>query len=409
MATTHYGICHGPIDALRRLRIDEKTAYANAGEFVTFLWALADWMVGAGAPSGTPALETFYFRTDNSTVYRYIVSVDGGRDPFTYEEWVLQYAISDRSDWHQGDGDPSESIGIGNSFYFDDSNEVVWIKDNRKQEFGIDDGVTAPSTVTLEDFTFRGGFDKLGGISGRIFWQVGDYEQVVMPIVAERYGDLASEVPAYRGIATAMFTGLEPEDSFRGFYWGANQPFIPSVDFMVERVPRGWYETKAKIAPVSDEPIVDEVVANSKATTLRHTFTLGPDVNPAHIIRECLTNSVWGIGLPETAVDDVSFRAAADTFYDESFGLSFLWLRESKMQDFVQEVLDHCETVLYVSPSTGLFVLKPLRGDYDSALLREFDETNSTVSSLNRILPSDLANEIVVSFTNPGERKKKNP
>ncbi len=44
-------------------------------------------------------------------------------------------------------------------------------------------------------------------------------------------------------------------------------------------------------------------------------------MNPAHIIRECLTNSVWGIGVSESNIDDVSFKKAADTLFDEQMGM----------------------------------------------------------------------------------------
>jgi hypothetical protein len=44
------------------------------------------------------------------------------------------------------------------------------------------------------------------------------------------------------------------------------------------------------------------------------------DMNPAHIIRECLTDTNWGMGYPESDIDDVSFTAAANTLYSESNG-----------------------------------------------------------------------------------------
>lgn len=47
-----------------------------------------------------------------------------------------------------------------------------------------------------------------------------------------------------------------------------------------------------------------------------------PDLlNPAHIIRECLTDPDWGLGYQASDVDDAAFTYAADLLYIENFGL----------------------------------------------------------------------------------------
>lgn len=84
----------------------------------------------------------------------------------------------------------------------------------------------------------------------------------------------------------------------------------------------------------------------------------------AHILYECLTNAAWGMGYPSASIDDASFRAAADTLAAEGFGLNLIWLQQSKIEQFVREVLDHIGGVLTTSPSTGRFVLKLVRADY---------------------------------------------
>lgn len=125
------------------------------------------------------------------------------------------------------------------------------------------------------------------------------------------------------------------------------------------------------------------------------------DANPANIIYESLTNTDWGMGAADTALDIASFEAVQDTLFSEGFGLSMIWTRQSSIQDFIQEVLDHIQAVLYVDPSTGLLTLSLIRGDYDAETLPELTPDNADLSSFSRKLWGDIVNEIIVSWTNP--------
>jgi hypothetical protein len=77
---------------------------------------------------------------------------------------------------------------------------------------------------------------------------------------------LGSVIPAFRGVFTLVF---------RQFYWG-NNPYIKNPSFKVKRTDIHtdftpmWYLAKANIN--------------------------NGDMNPAHIIRECLTSYEWGMG-----------------------------------------------------------------------------------------------------------------
>ena len=61
-----------------------------------------------------------------------------------------------------------------------------------------------------------------------------------------------------------------------------------------------------------------------------------PDMNPAHIIRECLTQP-WGLGYQSADIDDTSFTAAATALHSEGMGMSILWDKEVPIEDFVCE------------------------------------------------------------------------
>lgn len=128
---------------------------------------------------------------------------------------------------------------------------------------------------------------------------------------------------------------------------------------------------------------------------------VGPQMNPAHIIREVLTNDDWGLGIDADMIDDVSFAAAADTLYDEGFGLSLQWAGQSTAEDFINDILGHIDATYGNDPATGKFYIKLIRGDYDADDLDELTEDDMTITSFLRNSLSDTSNEVTVTWTNP--------
>ena len=88
-------------------------------------------------------------------------------------------------------------------------------------------------------------------------------------------------------------------------------------------------------------------------------------MNPAHILRRLYTDPSIGRGLPASRLDEDSWRAAADKFYAEGFGLCMKWARTGSIADFAAEVINHAGAVVYTSRRTGKIVLKAIRDDYD--------------------------------------------
>lgn len=123
------------------------------------------------------------------------------------------------------------------------------------------------------------------------------------------------------------------------------------------------------------------------------------DMNPAHIIRECLTSNVWGMGYQDADIDDDSFQAAADTLYLEAMGISILWNKQVPIEDFIAEILSHIDATLYVDRITGRFVLKLIRDDYSVSALTVLDESNIVeVSNSTRPTIGELTNSISVVY-----------
>ena len=124
------------------------------------------------------------------------------------------------------------------------------------------------------------------------------------------------------------------------------------------------------------------------------------DMNPAHIIRECLTDPDWGLGYTDDDIDDTSFMAAADTLWDEGLGMSLLWDKQIPLEDFIKEVQKHIDSVLYVDRTTGKFVLKLIRDDYDEEGLLELDPSNvSRVENYSERRFEEMVNSVTVKYS----------
>lgn len=258
-----------------------------------------------------------------------------------------------------------------------------------------------------------GGLKKEGGVGGIAYLLPGEDDQVLPGGLASRMGRPGSDCPAYRGVTSIFFVGEVGSSSsgidwasdrgdyqgyigeldrevrgagatYKGFYWGHNTPFIRPVAVEVEDYPRS----------------LDLVLG----TDLRR---IGSDANPAHIIYECLVDDEFGMGAPDAAVDaSGSFAKAAQTLFDEQFGLSMIWAQQSTIREFIQEVLDHIQGLLFIDPETGKWTLVLLRDDYDAATVPVLDMDNSILKTFQRKGWGDVANEVVVTYTNPENEKE---
>ena len=123
------------------------------------------------------------------------------------------------------------------------------------------------------------------------------------------------------------------------------------------------------------------------------------DMNPAHIIRECLTDPDWGLGYQDSDIDDVSFTAAADILFNERFGLSLLWNRQTTVEDFIKEIVKHIDASLFVDRKTGKFKIVLIRDNFVIDDLITLDASNiEKVSDFVRPTFGELTNSITVQY-----------
>ena len=126
--------------------------------------------------------------------------------------------------------------------------------------------------------------------------------------------------------------------------------------------------------------------------------SIDADINPAHIIRECLTNQIWGIGFSESNIDDSSFRKAADILYDEQMGMSTKWTDSTSINEFVDNIKEHINAQLYLDRVTNKWKLYLIRDDYDVVDLISLDEGNIRNLDFERRTLAECVNSVTVTY-----------
>ncbi|NJB66427.1 hypothetical protein GGQ74_000067 [Desulfobaculum xiamenense] len=260
-------------------------------------------------------------------------------------------------------------------------------------------GRSGAGRVHIDAPDLLGGEEREGGVVGDVDVATGtadqppnDYLQAWCGTVpADCVGKPPAEVPeAVRALARAWGASdsqplpatLGPVPAFRGVaalilrapWLSAMSSYIKPWWVEVERIPRGWYAARAAIGQHGD-------------------------ANPAHIIRECLTDRVWGRGFWPEQIDDASFTAAADALTAEGFGLSCLWDGNGSVAGFVDEVLRHIDATLREDAS-GRQQLVLVRDDYDPDTLPEYGpETIESVTDFSRPAWGGVPTRATLSYT----------
>jgi len=157
-------------------------------------------------------------------------------------------------------------------------------------------------------------------------------------------------------------------------------------------------ESRTKIAYVTFE---NDNFAGAGTSRFDDVEIIQPegDMNPAHIIREALTDRKFALRYSDSQINDASFMAAADTLFSEGMGMSLYWTGENSIEEFIGEVLRHIDGNCYVDKKTGQWVLQLVREDYDMESLPILNESNIvSVKNYKQPTVSELTNSITVVF-----------
>lgn len=201
----------------------------------------------------------------------------------------------------------------------------------------------------------------------------------------------ASEFPNSVAAAEDMLNSNAP-------YTGTNTVDMYVVNIDLEDT---TYSTQLDNTPSDGVPVIDGSSVSALYDAIFSTISGGaPTMNPIHIIRECLTDTDWGMGEPEADIDDTNFRAAADQLYLEGFGLCLHWTKQVTIEEFIYEVSRHINAVVDVNPSTGLWEIYLIRNTYNPADLVTLDASNiRRVSSFERPEYGELVNSVTVKYS----------
>lgn len=250
-----------------------------------------------------------------------------------------------------------------------------------------------------------GGVKKEGGAVGTIIHLPGRPDQVLPPEVASRFGLTPETSPAYRGLTSVMFVG--DGGTVSGAPVGPGGVIGGLLEEIGSRVTAGQGGFKwSTNSPIVAQKVAFKVQRKPKTGLNQAHAMIGGDANPAHMIYECLTNTDWGMGSPTSDIDHASFNAAAQTLYDENFGLSIIWTRQTEIESFIGEINDHIQGVIYLNRRTGKWKLRLIRDDYDINTLRVLTPDNADLSGFERRMWGDVANEVTVGWTNPANEQE---
>lgn len=153
--------------------------------------------------------------------------------------------------------------------------------------------------------------------------------------------------------------------------------------------------------PQDGVPVVNSANPDAMIDAFTFAFSGGYDMNPAHILREVLISRDTG-GSGDDSEIGPSFATAAQTLFDEQFGLSFYWRNSGDRRSFIEAIERHVDGRLYQDRRTGLWEFALVRPDYEVATLPVFNRTNVVEwGDPIRPDPSRLPNQVTLTYTDP--------
>uniref|UniRef100_UPI001E607743 phage tail protein n=1 Tax=Aggregatibacter actinomycetemcomitans TaxID=714 RepID=UPI001E607743 len=208
-------------------------------------------------------------------------------------------------------------------------------------------------------------------------------------------GNVATDetIPGFRGIVTTVFSGLI----------SCYNAYPKKHSYRLRRALKGWhngvwYPEKCKIVLRNDNLKIKGVTAEQEEN-LREIHAM----NPAHILVECATNKSWGGKKDLSELDLDSYKKAADTLFDEGFGLCIRYNRQTSIKEFIKQIVDHIGAAQYDNVETGKQAIKLIRQDYNVADLPLFSYDNGIVAVLDddSAATDKQANQIIVKYLEP--------
>ncbi|MDP8171623.1 phage tail protein [Pasteurella skyensis] len=367
----HSGLGRGPVDEIVEIRVDDKTAYSTVpGEI-----------------------------TQTKAIYINKPKLFGGDDTGG------EGGIVGRMEVLMGEPDQLPSLALSNL-----------LNDKRNPEWGpLSSNSHAKNRAVLNTLTgsLIGNKESLSNLNevitkkgnGSSFPEEVDVFTAYKNPIMKEFSKVLTQfntqalIPGFRGIVTTFFSGMISSYS----------AYPKKHSYRVRRTHKGWkygtvwYPEKCKIILRNDNVKLGGL-NESQAENARQIHAM----NPAHILVECATNKSWGGKKEFEELDLESFKIAADTLFNEKFGLCFRYNRQGSIKQFIQQILDHIGAVQYDNIETGKLAIKLIRQDYDVDKLPLFTYDNGVLSIQDDDTSSsdNTANQVIVTYLDPVSNKE---
>lgn len=252
---------------------------------------------------------------------------------------------------------------------------------------------TQGSVISIDSPNFFGGSKDggNGGIKAQIEVHTGDYTPSLFQTVSSYLASVLDIAPTWKGLAYLVWRG-------------------PSAGSGI-----GWYGNSSSIEPIAVKAVRRPNLSLFLPLVGTETFheVDGPngeqDANPVHCLAELFINPDWGMGdVSQSAdFDSVSWKAAAETVYNEGNGFSFYWDQQTSVEEMADIILRQIDGIVWTDYATGLLKIKLARADYDVDDLTVLDNSDFLeITSLTRGSWDDTINEVRVQYTDHSKNFK---
>lgn len=460
----HMILCHGPVDKIVRIRVDEKDAWLGNRKSGAIMINKPDLFGGESREGGIQGQVDFEPGEPTQVTNPYLQAVLGGLVPafrgvcgvVLRRMYVGMNPYLKKWDFRvsrvmvRQDGIPQwypQTAAIPTARAFGVRQRILFCLDTSgSMNTAVGGGQTRFSIMkdnmiqVLDELAFLAQDSQVpvdvaitsmngGGISFTSITQAGinSLKTYVINLTTSAPGTIFTGFYSY---AKSWFSAIGPGEERRNVMCivtdGAPDPMDQFDDALAEGAPLinqtgTWsgnnavdiygvnidlgntdYTEQLENTPNDGVPVVDGSSSDELYNAIFFAF-MGdsPAMNVIHAVRECLTDPDWGMGYLESDLDDASFRAAALKLRSERLGVCMLWDRQKPIEDMVNEFLKHANAALFVDRKTGLFRIKLIRDDYVASSLLHLDESHiQKIDNFKRPTFGELTTSVTVNFWN---------
>lgn len=237
----------------------------------------------------------------------------------------------------------------------------------------LDEKLAWSGTVASGEFTVNapellGGNSREGGLVGTFELLPGLPAQTENSYLQSKMNP-SGNIPAYRNIVSLVAKQV---------YWGTNYYLkkFEAVCVRTQTLAGGDTQWQSALA----EPVTDFI-------------------NGVHVLRECFTDPIWGMGISGSLLPDADWIPAAQTCYDEGLAFTFLWNRKNTLSEFMKDVARHIQCVYYQDRVTGEWRITAQRKIADTSSLPIVDSSVfRTITSLSKKTVDKLPSTVIIKF-----------